>query len=166
MQRFGASGRHKCMKQAQIAGSPEVEQVYRENRLALLRLAFLLTGSRTVSEDVVHNAFTAAMVHWDRIEQPLPYLKRAIANQAADVHRRAKRMASREGTQPVTHIPEVDETWAIVQRLPVRQRTVVVLRFYEDLPLVEIAELLARPASTVRSDLKRALDRLRKEIPK
>ncbi|MGI8900103.1 MAG: sigma factor-like helix-turn-helix DNA-binding protein, partial [Nocardioides sp.] len=35
---------------------------------------------------------------------------------------------------------------------------------YEDLPLVEVAGLLGRPASTVRSDLRRALDRLRKEL--
>jgi RNA polymerase sigma factor (sigma-70 family) len=45
-------------------------------------------------------------------------------------------------------------------RLPVRQRTVVVLRFYEDLPLTDIARLLDRPAGTVRSDLHRALESL------
>jgi len=39
-----------------------------------------------------------------------------------------------------------------------------VLRYYEDLPLVEIAGVLDRPANTVRSDLRRALDRLRKEL--
>jgi RNA polymerase sigma factor (sigma-70 family) len=45
--------------------------------------------------------------------------------------------------------------------LPVAQRTVVVLRFYEDLGLIEIASLLGRPASTVRSDLRRALTKLK-----
>jgi RNA polymerase sigma factor (sigma-70 family) len=41
---------------------------------------------------------------------------------------------------------------------------VIVLHYYEDLPLVEIADLLDRPASTVRSDLRRALEQLRKAL--
>lgn len=58
----------------------------------------------------------------------------------------------------------MDETWTILQRLPHKQRMVVVLRFYEDLPLLEIARLLDRPPATVRSDLRRALGRLRKAL--
>jgi RNA polymerase sigma factor (sigma-70 family) len=45
--------------------------------------------------------------------------------------------------------------------LPTAQRAVVVLRFYEDLRLGQIASLLGRPASTVRSDLRRALAKLK-----
>ena len=65
----------------------------------------------------------------------------------------------------VTSIPEIDETWTLVRQLPTTQRAVVVLHYYEDLPLVEIGQLLNRPASTVRSDLRRALTRLRKDMP-
>jgi RNA polymerase sigma factor (sigma-70 family) len=57
--------------------------------------------------------------------------------------------------------PELDEAWRFIQALPVAQRTVVVLRFYEDLGLTEIAALLGRPPSTVRSDLRRALRKLK-----
>ncbi len=67
-------------------------------------------------------------------------------------------------TELITCIPEVDETWALIQRLPSAQRAVVVLHYYEDLPLVEVANILDRPASTVRSDLRRALDRLRSAL--
>lgn len=66
--------------------------------------------------------------------------------------------------EPVVGEPVVDETWAAVQRLSRAQRTVVILRFYEDLPLVDIAGVLDRPESTVRSDLRRALLHLRKEL--
>jgi RNA polymerase sigma factor (sigma-70 family) len=66
--------------------------------------------------------------------------------------------------EPVTTIPELDETWALVRRLPATQRAVVVLHYYEDLPLVEIGRLLDRPANTVRSDLRRAHARLRKDL--
>ncbi|GAB3864927.1 hypothetical protein GCM10029963_76150 [Micromonospora andamanensis] len=64
----------------------------------------------------------------------------------------------------MTYPPEVDETWAEIQRLSLVQRTVVILRFYEDLTLVEIAAVMARPPATVRSDLKRALEHLRKAL--
>ena len=60
--------------------------------------------------------------------------------------------------------PVVDDTWNAVQRLSPIQRAVVVLRFYEDLPLTEIAQAVGRPDSTVRSDLRRALQHLRQEL--
>jgi RNA polymerase sigma factor (sigma-70 family) len=90
-----------------------------------------------------------------------------VVNLAKDGQRREfrRRRLLRPGPEPVTAIPEIDETWALVRQLPVTQRAVVVLHYYEDLPLVEIGQLLDRPASTVRSDLRRALDRLRKALP-
>jgi DNA-directed RNA polymerase specialized sigma24 family protein len=152
--------------ETKTTGPPGVEQLYRQHRTTLLRLAFLLTGSREHGEDVVQSAFASVVDRWDQIEQPLPYLRRIIVNQAANVHRRTGRERQRMLMDGVTHIPEVDETWVHIQQLPAPQRTVVVLRFYEDLPLVQIAELMNRPATTVRSDLRRALDRLRRLIPR
>ncbi|MFB9855141.1 RNA polymerase sigma factor [Micromonospora andamanensis] len=143
---------------------PELVRVYQDHRVGLLRLAYLLTGSREHSEDLVQIAFASAMPRWDRIEQPLAYLRRTIVNQAADHHRRAARERTLPVPEPVTYPPEVDETWAEIQRLSLVQRTVVILRFYEDLTLVEIAAVMARPPATVRSDLKRALEHLRKAL--
>ena len=152
-------------------GPPELEDVYREHRLALLRLAYLLIGSREQAEDIVQSAFVTGLRHWDRIQQPLPYLKRAVVNLANDTHRRRFRdhfrlpqFITAHPPDAVTAIPEVDEAWAHVRRLPVVQRTVIVLHYYEDLSLVEISRMMSRPAATVRSDLRRALDRLRKEL--
>jgi RNA polymerase sigma factor (sigma-70 family) len=142
----------------------DIEQIYRDHRLPLVRLGFLLTGSREDSEDLVQSAFATASAYWYEIEQPLAYLKRAVVNQASDLHKRRARERGRPAAEGVTEIPEVDETWAILQRLPHKQRMVVVLRFYEDLPLLEIARLLDRPPATVRSDLRRALGRLRKAL--
>lgn len=142
----------------------DLEDVYREHRLALLRLAYLLTGSRDQAEDIVQSAFVTGLQQWDRVQQPVPYLRRAVVNLASDLHRRRFRDRFRLSREAVTTIPEVDEAWAHIRRLPVVQRTVVVLHFYEDLPLVEISRLMSRPAATVRSDLRRALDRLRKDL--
>ncbi len=143
----------------------EVEQVYRDERAALLRLAFLLSGSRPAAEDIVQTAFASAQARWATIDNPGAYLRRVVVNQAQDGHRRRYRLGPQPVVEPVTHQPELDETWAELRRLPPSQRAVVVLRFYEDLSLTEIARLLDRPASTVRSDLRRALERLRRTLP-
>ena len=58
----------------------------------------------------------------------------------------------------------MDGVWEFVQSLPRSQRTVVVLRYYADLSLVDIAEVVGRPASTVRSDLRRALMNLKENL--
>jgi DNA-directed RNA polymerase specialized sigma24 family protein len=50
------------------------EEIYCEQRLALLRLAYLLCGSRETSEDVVQSAFASAHARWEQIESPVPYL--------------------------------------------------------------------------------------------
>ena len=146
---------------------PGFEAAFREHRLALVRLAYLMCGSRDLSEDLVQNAFAAAHPRWSEIDNHLAYLRQAIVNQAKDHQRRYfrhLRLAPSTTPQSVTLLPELDETWTAIRRLPPIQRDVVVLHYYEDLPLVEVAHLLNRPASTVRSDLRRALDRLRKAL--
>ena len=141
------------------------EDAYAVHRLPLLRLALLLTGGREQAEDVVQAVFTTAYSRWDDIEEPRAYLRRAVVNASNDVHRRrAKDRRLTTAPEPVTAIPEVDETWAVLVRLPARQRTVVVLHFYEDQSLADIARLLGRPPATVRSDLRRALTTLRSEL--
>jgi RNA polymerase sigma factor (sigma-70 family) len=149
------------------APAPGFEETYREHRLALVRLAFLMCGSRDLSEDLVQSAFTSAHPRWHEIDNHLAYLRQAVVNLAKDGqrrHLRQLRLAPPVEREPVNLPPDIDETWALILRLPSAQRAVVVLHYYEDLPLVEVANLLNRPASTVRSDLRRALDRLRKAL--
>lgn len=141
------------------------EEAYREHRLALLRLAYLMSGSHDESEDVVQSVFTSAHERWDRIESPLAYLKRAVVNAVKDGQRRRLRLLARTPERPLFVLPpEIDEMWAQMARLPRVQRAVVVLHYYEDLPLTEVAVVLDRPPATVRSDHRRALEKLRKAM--
>jgi RNA polymerase sigma factor (sigma-70 family) len=148
-------------------GSPGFEATYRAHRLSLVRLAFLMCGSRDLSEDLVQTVFTSAHPRWHTIEHHLAYLRRGVVNLAKDGQRRDVRRrcsAFPPAPEPVTSIPEVDETWALIQCLPWERRAVVVLHYYEDLQLVEVAKILNRAESTVRSDHRRALDWLREEL--
>src|SRR5262245_435261 len=148
---------------SEVPGEPQLfEAVYRSSRLALTRLAFLLVGARSEAEDSVQTVFASAYARWAAIEEPAAYLRRAVVNRANDVHRRSfRRSATAMTVRGLVDEPEVDDVWAFVHALPTAQRAVVVLRFYEDLRLDDIAALLGRPTSTVRSDLRRALITLR-----
>lgn len=142
------------------------EETYRDTRLSLLRFAYLLCGSREMSEDIVQTAFTSAQPRWGQIENPASYLRRSVLNLVKDAQRRRYRLpfASAPRAEASYLPPEADETWALIQTLPWPQRAVVVLHYYEDLPFVEIAQVLDRSESTVRSDHRRALDKLRKAL--
>ncbi len=134
----------------------------------LVRLGFLLTGSREQAEDLAQDAF-AALAGRDPVAADIidtrAYLRRIVVNRSASYHRRRFRDRLRPVAREVVVVPpEVDETWAVVQRLSDAQRRVVVLRFYADCTLDEIASITDRPLGTVKSDLHRALDRLRKEL--
>ena len=61
-------------------------------------------------------------------------------------------------------LEELLVVWAAIRRLPARQRAVVVLRYHEDLPELEVARLLRMPVGTVKSTANRALARLRKDL--
>jgi RNA polymerase sigma factor (sigma-70 family) len=56
--------------------------------------------------------------------------------------------------------------WAVLQALPERQRTAIVLRFYEDLSEVATAEVMGCPVGTVKSLVSRGLERLRVLVPR
>jgi len=143
----------------------EVDAVYRRLRPDLLRLANLLTGSESTAEDVVHDAFLGFARHVATVDNPDGYLRTSVVNLSRTAHRRrgrVERLAPDRVT--TTSIPEVDETWAALRRLPERQRAALVLRFYEDLPFDAVGELLGCPAATARSLAHRGLARLKETL--
>jgi RNA polymerase sigma-70 factor (sigma-E family) len=147
-----------------------VEQAYVRLRPSMLRLAHLLTGSLDLAEDVVHDAFVSSSQHWSTVDIADAYVRRAVINHAYSALRRARRERDKtarfvRGTPATVGPPELDETWAVLRQLPDRQRMAVVLRFYEDLPEAEIAELLGCRPGTVKSLIHRALARLRGDDP-
>jgi RNA polymerase sigma-70 factor (sigma-E family) len=140
---------------------------YRASKARMVRLAWLLVGSRAVAEDLVHDAFVAVFQRWETIDNPGGYLRQTVVNQCLGWQRRRSRerdVLAMVGEPPPTGDPAVDTMWDAIQRLPLDRRAVVVLRYWADLPHDEIAELLGCPTGTVRSRLHRALAELREEV--
>ena len=143
----------------------EVGDIYARYRGQLIGLATLLSGSRATAEEVVQDVFTAAIPKWNTIQNADYYLRRSVVNRVRSLGRRDSRArALPRPREAVTGEPQLDEAWRLLQRLPPRQRAVLVLRIYLDLPDHEIAHFLDCPEPTVRSLAFRALTTLRKDL--
>lgn len=145
-------------------GVDPLAALYRERYGAMVRLAYLLTGERSVAEELVQDAFVNVHRNWHRAEHPPAYLRAAVVNACRSWGRRRTLELHRRPTpaEPVGLV--ADELWDALAVLPARQRAAVVLRFYEDLPDAEIARLLNMREATVRTTIHRALARLREEV--
>jgi len=145
----------------------------------LVRYAYLLTGDAGHAEDVVQVALERTWRRWDRtsIERPEAYVRTAIAREVVSWHRRlGSRVRERplgEGyREPVDLTGEAgagdglrELLWSELAALPPRMRAVVVLRVWEDLGEQEVARVLECSVGTVKSQLSRALHRLRERAP-
>lgn len=141
---------------------------------ALLRAAWLLTGDRHDAEELVQSALVRTCAKFDRIERGEggsfeAYVRRAMHNEYVSWHRRLarhRRHHAGEAQQPAVTGPD-DAAVArqvvlgALEGLSPRQREVIVLRFYEDLPLTEAAAVMGCSIGAVKSHQARALAALR-----
>jgi RNA polymerase sigma factor (sigma-70 family) len=133
----------------------------------LARLASLLTGSTLVAEDVVQDAFVQLQLRWDTVERPGAYLRTAVVNGCRGHHRRLRRERSSYADLISTAtLPETPMVLDVLRKLPYHQRAALVLRFYEDWPDREIAQLLGCRPATVRSHIRRGLQAMGKVLEK
>ena len=145
--------------------APDLADLYRRQRTAMVRLARLLTRSEAVAEEVVQEAFLQMHARRESPENPDGYLRTTVANLSRNYTRRLRLEQRWSPQDRVTfNDPDIDETWASLCRLPFRQRAVIVLRFYEDLTEAEIARVLGCRLGTVKSSLHRGLSKLREEM--
>ena len=141
---------------------------------ALLRTAYLLTGSRPDAEDLLQTALAKTFLSWGRIREREAldgYVRRIMVNTRTSWWRRRKVDERPTGWLPETagrdHTADLDlhdVLWTALAALPPRQRAAVVLRYYEDLSEAETAAVLGVSVGTVKSTTSRALARLRAEV--
>lgn len=147
-----------------------LEDLYRAEFASMVRLAFLLTGSTAAAPDLVQDAFVAVAPRLSTTTQPGGYLRTAVVNRCrmwwrhrSVVERNDERLAAT--VDPLESLPtDVLEIWDLVQSLPPRSRTAVVLRFYLDLPFAEIADVMGCRVGTAKSLVHRALASLREAL--
>ena len=142
----------------------ELRAAYDARRLGLVRLAFVMTGDKEASEDIVQEAFLATHRRWDHVRDVKPYLRAAVVNGCRSWLRRRKLERAQPLAADAGYVGAPDELWDALGRLKPRAKVAVVLRYYEGLPDADIAALLGCREATVRTTIHRALAALRKEI--
>ncbi|MEU2612333.1 SigE family RNA polymerase sigma factor [Micromonospora sp. NPDC007271] len=153
---------------------PTFETFVEGRSTALLRTAYLLTGDRGHAEDLLQTALLRTARHWSRArDAPEAYVRRVLVNLSRD---RIRWLFRRPREAPMPPDPDsvvnavdagyeqVTERRVVIRalaRLPIRQRQVIVLRFFEDLSVEQTAEVLGCSTGTVKSYTSRALASLR-----
>jgi RNA polymerase sigma-70 factor (sigma-E family) len=141
---------------------------------ALQRTAYLLTGDWALAEDLVQTALARAWPRWERItrrDDPEIYVRKVLVNTWTTWNRRRWR-----GEKPSAVVPDTAAAGDVAEEVTVRvglrgalgsltprQRAVLVLRVYDDLPEAQVADILSCPVGTVKSAMSRALARLRED---
>jgi RNA polymerase sigma-70 factor (sigma-E family) len=151
-------------------GGEAVRDLFRDHHLELVRLAAMMLGDVAAAEDVVQDAFERLHRHWRRVREPssgLAYVRSCVLNGCRTVHRRAAvarryapRLAGRADAStpdPVSVVDDEAEVVAALQLLTRRQREAIVLRYYADLDVAEIAETLRISPGAVRATIGRAI---------
>lgn len=157
-----------------------VSQLYAAHWRGLVRLAWLLLRDQQVAEDVVQEAFVSTYRRWASLRSPdaaVAYLRTATVNGSRSALRKRgvrERYAASQGSDTDRYVDSAEsfalashnraEVMAVLTELPVRQREVLVLRYYLDLSEADIAQTLGISRGAVKSHASRGISTLRDRL--
>ncbi len=122
--------------------------------------AYQLTRDAELAHDLAQEAFTRLLTRWVRVREPRPYVFHTVTNLVRNTWTsggRQRRLVAHLGTTTEAETPAPDRTVAdAIARLPRRHREVVLLFYYADLPVPEVAAAVRRPPGTVKRQLAEA----------
>jgi RNA polymerase sigma-70 factor (sigma-E family) len=156
--------------------SGAISNLFKQHVRSLVRLVRLFVDDRNAAEDMVQEAFLRLLDALPRIRQPeraAAYLRSIVLNLARDHNRRGlvslrHRMPSDESPASVVDkiVLREDQKQVIdaLSSLPRRQRDCLVLKYYTELPVAEIAETLGLSVNTVKTHLRRGMSELAKQL--
>ncbi len=134
-------------------------------------VAYLVLRDRAAAEDVVVDTLLTALDRGDSLRDPdalRPWLLRIAVNRALSIRRSSSRVVQ------LHVVPDRPTRWAdederltllgVVDRLAPRMRAAVVLRYYADLPVRDVAEALGTSENTVKTQLREALEQMRRSL--
>ena len=148
----------------ELLAAVSFDETYELEYAKLIGLGYVLTGSRSIAEDLVQDTFTEAHRRWDAVstyENVGAWLRRVLVNKSTSRGRRlvseAKmlRMFGARRENEVVIPDDTTEIWKAVRSLPKRQAQTIALFYWEDRSIAEIAEILQCGDETVKTHLKR-----------
>ena len=170
-------GPENVLSQAKAGDPLAFEAIVQEQAAMVFSLAYRFLRSRAHAEDLAQDVFLALHQHLSQMQSPahlVHWLRKVTSHRCIDATRSFRyRLERLVGRVPELTIvgKDADPLLAellhrIVGELAARPRMVMTLRYQEDLDVQEIAALLDVPVNTVKSDLRRSLDVLRRKLAK
>ncbi len=141
-----------------------LQEVATEDWSRLVRFAFATVGDRSVAEELVQDAFVRVVRAGARVDDPRAFLWKTLLNVCKSFTLRRSRQPIVTGAAREVAPIEIDETFLALRRLRPLYRTVLALRYYEDLSIESIGSELGIKPGTVKSLVHRALKDLRYEL--
>jgi RNA polymerase sigma factor (sigma-70 family) len=149
---------------AVAADASYFDELYEAELEPMVRLAFVLLRDREQAQEIVQDAFAAVYERSGRIANPGGYLRQSVVNGCRRAMRRRQVAERLRRERSQTAELGADHILDAVDRLPVRRRAAVILRYYLDWSEADIAEALGVRPGTVKSMLHRSLEQLRKDL--
>lgn len=146
-----------------------VRSVYDAHYGRLVGWATKLVDDRDLAHDMVTEAFIKLLKHWGKVDEPKPWLYTTVGNLARDHWRKRSRedraYRTMEAGQPDEPVHDVDPATRLtvrgaIESLPERLRMCVLLHYFADLTVAQVAEQLGKAPGTVKSDLYEARGKL------
>lgn len=169
----GAAATRQGRSSAVPADLPDFAEFVEANLPGLLRYGHALTGNPHDAADLVQSVLEKIGSRWAHVQRragdPQAYVRRSMANAHISRWRRRRKESlvadipeprAQAQPDPFEHEP----LWQALRELPPRQRAVIVLRYYEGLSEVEIAESLGISPGTVKSQASKAMTTLRGKL--
>lgn len=140
-----------------MAADEAFDRFYAETFGGLAGYAWSLTGERSTAEDLAQEAMARVYARWFVLREPQPYAFRIVTNLARDRWRRRRHeLANLRNLVQEDVAPADVAVLDAVERLPEQLRDVVLLYYYADLPVDEVARAVRRPVGTVKRRLHEA----------
>jgi RNA polymerase sigma-70 factor (ECF subfamily) len=144
---------------------PSVEALYRTDADRLWRALYAFAGDAEIASDAVNEAYLQVIGRGDAVRDPAAWVWRTafrVARGALHARRSDERSVAPETTAAGRLDRYADpDLLAALRRLPEAQRAAVILFYYADLPIRQIADRLGTNSLAVRANLSRGRRRLR-----
>jgi RNA polymerase sigma-70 factor (ECF subfamily) len=157
------------------ASLPAFAVVVEAHKAMVYSIAWQFLHDRVAADELAQDVFLQLHKNWAAIQSPahlLFWLRKAATHRAIDAARKrnAKAETSLEETDEPRVLERVHDSFLetylqrMVASLPEKQRSVIVLRYQEEMELEEIAKVLSMKVSTVKTQISRALELLRGKV--
>lgn len=144
-----------------------------ENKENVYRLAYSYVKNKEDALDIVQDSIYKAMDNLELLKNPdavKSWFYRIVVNTSLDFLRRNKRIQTMEPEMIETYCPGAEDVYSDIdlkrtlEDLPIKYRSVIVLRYFEDMKISEVAEVLNENTNTIKTRLYQALQLLRVKL--